>query len=123
MPENCQSNSTVVRTTRGLTVGSTRLTIYLLMDSIKAGHSDEFLLRWYPITPAQLADVHRYIAEHRDEVEAEYQEVLRNAEEHRRYWEEKNRERFEEIEQLPKTPQQLAVRAKIKELKERLAQR
>jgi uncharacterized protein (DUF433 family) len=120
MSDNGNPNPTVIRTSRGLTVGGSRLTIYLLIDHFKAGDSDELVQEWYRLTPQQVADVHRYIDEHRDEVEAEYQEVLRNADEERRYWEERNRERFEEIERLPKTPQQQAIRAKIAELKQRL---
>jgi uncharacterized protein (DUF433 family) len=120
MPESDHFNPTVVRTSRGLTVGGTRLTIYQLMDHFKAGHSDELVQDWYRLTPEQVADIHRYIDEHRHEVEAEYQEVLRNAEEDRRYWEERNRERFAEIERLPKTPQQQAIRNNIAELKQKL---
>jgi hypothetical protein len=77
----------------------------------------------YPVTREQLADVHRYIDEHREEVEAEYQLVLKNAEEHRRYWEERNRERFKQIEAAPKTPQQLAIRQKLAELRAECEQR
>jgi uncharacterized protein (DUF433 family) len=120
MSENGNSNPTVVRTSRGLTVGGTRLTIYQLMDHFKAGHSDELVRDWYRLTPGQVTDIHRYIDEHRDEVEAEYQEVLQSAEEDRRYWEERNRERFSEIERLSKTPQQQAIRDKIAELKQQL---
>jgi uncharacterized protein (DUF433 family) len=120
MSDNGKSNPTVVRMSRGLTVGGSRLTIYQLMDHFKAGDSDELVQDWYRLTPEQLADIHRYIAEHQDEVEAEYQEVLRHAEEDRRYWEERNRARLEEIERLPKTPQQQAIRAKIDALKQKL---
>lgn len=121
MSTNGTPNPTVVRTSRGLTVGGSRLTIYLLMDSIKAGHSDDFIVQSYPVTHEQLADIHRYIDDHREEVEAEYQEVIRKADEDRRYWEERNRARFEEIERLPKTPQQLAIRKKIEELRDKSA--
>ena len=120
MSDNGKSNPTVVRTSRGLTVGGTRLTIYSLIDHFKAGDPDELVLEWYRLTPEQLADVHRYVDEHREEVEAEYQEVLRYAEENRRYWEERNRPRMEEVERLPKSPQQQAIRAKIAELKQKL---
>jgi|SRR5688572_5008552 len=120
MSDNGNSNPTVVRTSRGLTVGGTRLTIYSLIDHFKAGRSDELVQEWYRLTPQQVADIHRYIAEHEDEVEAEYQEVLRNAERNQRYWEERNRARLEAIERLPKTPQQLAIRARIDELKQQL---
>lgn len=119
MSENGKLNQTVVRTTRGLTIGGTRLTIYSLIDHFKAGHSDELVRQWYRLSPEELADVHRYIDEHRDEVEAEYQEVLRRADENRRYWEERNRERFEQLARQPLTPEQQAVRKKIEELRQR----
>ncbi|MEX2172759.1 MAG: DUF433 domain-containing protein [Pirellulaceae bacterium] len=61
MSDNGKLNPTVVRTTRGLTVGGTRLTIYSLIDHFKAGHSDELVREWYRLTPDQLADIHRYI--------------------------------------------------------------
>jgi uncharacterized protein (DUF433 family) len=112
-------NATVVRTSRGLTVGGTRLTIYSLIDHFKAGHSDELVREWYSLTPEQLADIHRYIDEHAEEVEAEYQEVLRSAEAERQYWEERNRERFEQIKNTPLTPEQAARRAKLEELRQR----
>jgi uncharacterized protein (DUF433 family) len=117
--DNGQSNPTVVRTSRGLTVGGSRLTIYSLIDHFKAGDSDEFVLEWYPITPEQLADVHRYIDEHRDEVEAEYLHVLQHSEQDRKYWEERNREVFERIKNSPLTPEQAARRAKLEELRQR----
>jgi uncharacterized protein (DUF433 family) len=119
MPDNGQSNPTVVRTSRGLTVGGSRLTIYLLMDHFKAGDSDELVQEWYRLSSQQLADIHRYIAEHHDEVEAEYQEVLRRAEENHRYWDERNRDLFERIRNTPPTPEQAARRAKLEELKSR----
>ena len=113
-------NATVIRTGRGLTVGGTRLTIYSLIDHFKAGHSDELVREWYSLTPEQLADIHRYIDEHEEEVEAEYQEVLRLAERNRQYWEERNRERFEQLARQPLTPEQQAVRKKIEELRQRM---
>ena len=121
MSTNGTPNPTVVRTSRGLTVGGTRLTIYSLIDHFKAGHTDELVLQWYPLTREQLADVHRYIDEHRDEVEADYQRVLQNAEEDRRYWEERNREVFERIKNTPPTPEQAAKIARLNELRERRA--
>ncbi len=90
------------------------------MDHFKAGDSDELVQEWYRLTPQQVADIHRYIADHRDEVEREYQEVLRRADQERRYWEAKNRERFEQIERQPRTPQQQAIRDRIDELKQKL---
>src|SRR6188472_1590783 len=111
MSENGQSNPTVVRTSRGLTVGGSRLTIYQLMDHFKAGDSDELVQEWYRLTPEQVADIHQYIDEHSDETEAEYQHVLQRAEADRRYWEERNRDLFERMKNSPLTPDQAARRA------------
>lgn len=119
MSANGNPNPTVIRTTRGLTVGGSRLTIYQLMDHFKAGHADALVQEWYKLTPQQLADIHRYLNEHHDEVEAEYQEVVQNAEAERRYWEERNRERFEEIRRKPLTPEQAVMRARLDELRSR----
>jgi uncharacterized protein (DUF433 family) len=119
MSAELNGNPTVVRTSRGLTVGGTRLTLYQLMDHFKAGHTDELVQEWYSLTPEQVADIHRYIAEHENEVEAEYEAVLKSAEAERQYWQERNRERFEQIARQPLTPEQQAVRKKIEELRAR----
>ncbi|WP_445311826.1 hypothetical protein [Microcoleus vaginatus] len=42
-----------------------------------------------------------YIEAHQTDVEAEYQEVLKSAEETRQYWEESNRERLARIAATP----------------------
>jgi uncharacterized protein (DUF433 family) len=117
MSTNGTPNPTVIRTSRGLTVGGTRLTIYSLIDHFKAGDPDDVVLQWYPITAQQLADVHQYIDEHQEEVEAEYQHVVRRAEEIRKYWEERNRDVFERIKNTPPTPEVAAKRALLEELR------
>ena len=117
MTSNGNPNPTVVRTSRGLTVGGTRLTIYSLIDHFKAGDPDEMVLQWYPITAKQLADVHQYVAEHPEEVEEEYQHVVRRADEMRQYWEERNRDDFERIKKTPPTPEVAAKRAVLEELR------
>ncbi len=61
-----------------------------------------------------------YIKTHTAEVEAEYREVIRQAEEHRRYWEEYNRERFAAIAALPPKPGQEAIRDKLRAKKAEL---
>ena len=63
-----------------------------------------------------------YINAHRTEVEAEYAQVLEYAEENRRYWEERNRERFAAIAAMPPKPGQEAIRIKLQEWKSRLAE-
>ena len=61
-----------------------------------------------------------YIEHHRTEVEAEYQLVLRQAEETRRYWEARNRERLAEIAAMPPKPGQEKIRAKLEAWKAKL---
>jgi hypothetical protein len=50
---------------------------------------------------------------HRTEVEAEYQEVLKTAEEIRRYWEDRNRDRLAQIAAMPPKHGQEALWKKL----------
>ena len=112
-------NQTVVRTGRGLTIKGTRITLYSIMDYIKADWSVERIRDIYRLTDEQINDVMDYIESNRAEVESEYEQVVREAEEERKYWEERNRERFEQIKNLPKDdfPELRAkIAAKKKEL-------
>ena len=59
------------------------------------------------------ADVMRYITDHRDEVEAEYRQVLQEADEIRAYWEERNRERLAQVAAMPPKPEHTALWAKL----------
>mgnify|MGYP001167280173 CR=1 FL=1 len=105
-----RENPTVVRTERGLTVKGTRLTLYSIMDEIKENNSLKNIRDIYELTDEEMLDILDYIHLHRAEVEAEYQEVVHSSEETRKYWEERNRERFAETYQ-----QRELVQAKLKE--------
>jgi hypothetical protein len=70
-------------------------------------------LNWLPLTEAQLEAALVYINANRSEVEAEYQEVLKTAEEIRQYWEERNRERSAHIATMPPKPSQEALWKKL----------
>jgi len=94
-PTNNQT--TVVRTERGLSVSGTRITLYQIMDYLKAEWHPKLIRQWLDLTEQQISDVMNYISTHQNEVEAEYQSVLQQAEEIRKYWDERNRERFEKI--------------------------
>lgn len=106
-------NPIVVRTERGPSISGTRKTLYQVMDYVTAGRSPSLIQDVMRLTDEEIAGVMQYIDEHRDEVEAEYQQVLRDAEEERRYWEERNRERFAEIAALPRKPEHAAIWAKL----------
>ncbi|MGE3600388.1 MAG: DUF433 domain-containing protein, partial [Dehalococcoidia bacterium] len=101
------------RTGRGLSITGTRKTLYQEMDYVTADWPPTEIQDIMRLTDDEIAGVMQYIAEHRDEVEAEYQQVLRDAEEERRYWEERNRERFEQIAKLPPRTDHPEARAKL----------
>ncbi len=111
---------TVVRSSRGLSIAGTRITLYSIMDYVKAGRSPELIRDHFRLTIKQTADVLDYIKTHRAEVEVEYQQVLKEAEEERQYWEERNRERLAQIAAMPPKPGQEKIRAKLQAAKERL---
>lgn len=109
----------IIRTERGLSIAGTRITLYDVLDYLKAEYPLKFIRDSLNLTDAQINAALAYIETHPAEVEAEYQEVLKAAEEIRQYWEERNRERFAQIAAAPR-PGYEAVRAK---LQERRAQR
>ncbi|MGH9802540.1 MAG: DUF433 domain-containing protein [Blastocatellia bacterium] len=64
---------------RGPSIAGTRITVYSVMDSIKANCSKEEILAHLPrISSEQLDAVYEYIEQHREEVEAEYALILQN---------------------------------------------
>jgi uncharacterized protein (DUF433 family) len=107
-------NSTIVKTSRGLSIGGTRLTLYTIMDHLQAGWPPQLIGDWFNLTAQQVADILEYIETHRAEVEAEYRQVLQDAAETERYWRERNREHFERLATRPPQPGQEAVRAKLR---------
>ena len=120
MSESVEPQPTVARTERGLSINGTRITLYHEMDYVHAGRSAEEIQDRLRLTDRQITDVMGYIAAYRTEVEAEYQQVLEEAEEIRRYWEERNRERLAEIAGRPPRTDQPALRAKLEAQKRRL---
>jgi uncharacterized protein (DUF433 family) len=112
--------STVVRTSRGLSIAGRRLTLYSIMDYLRAGWPSHLIRDEFNLTDKQMNDVMEYLAAYRDQVEQEYQVVLQQAEENRRYWETRNRERFERLAQTSPPRDQEQLRAKLQAIKARL---
>jgi uncharacterized protein (DUF433 family) len=79
----------IIRTERGLTISGTRITLYDVMDYVTAQYPPKFILL-FELTEAQIDAALAYIEANRAAVEAEYQIVLKQAEELRQYYEEKN---------------------------------
>lgn len=103
----------VVRTSRGLSIAGTRITLYALLDYLHADWPPKLVQDWFNLTDQQMADILAYLDEHRDEVEREYQQVLQQAEANRHYWEARNRERLARRPSTPASPEQEALRAKL----------
>lgn len=111
----------IVRTPRGLTVAGTRITLYAIMDYVVAGWSPERIEAWLPLSRDQVDCALAYIDAHRDEVEVEYQQVLREAEETRAYWEERNRRRMGDARSRPLSPEKAALMERIRRHREHVA--
>lgn len=122
MTKIINEHSTVVRTSRGLTIGGTRITLYQIMDALKANQPPEVIRDLFRLTIKQMLDVMEYIKNHGEEVEAEYQQVLRQAEENRYYWEERNRKRFDQIAKISPKLEDAELWSKLQAWKVRLAQ-
>jgi uncharacterized protein (DUF433 family) len=83
----------IVRTERGLTIAGTRITLYDVMDYVTAQYPSKFIQGLFDLSEDQINAALTYIETHRVEMEAEYQQVLQDAEELRKYYEEQNRKR------------------------------
>jgi uncharacterized protein (DUF433 family) len=110
------------RADRGLSIAGTRLTLYDIMDYLKRDWPPRLIQHWFQLTEKQINDVMQYLETHRAEVEAEYQQVVTEAEELRRYYEAKYRERLVQIKAMPPKPGQEKIRAKLAILEARLVQ-
>ena len=120
MTSTRNTQTTIIRTERGLSIAGTRITLYDVMDYLSAGWTPKLTRDWLNLKDEQLNAALSYIDAHRSEVESEYQTVLQNAREIREYWEAKNRERFARIAAMPPKPGQEAIRAKLQAQKVKL---
>lgn len=101
--------TTIIRTERGLAIAGTRITLYDVMDYLKAQYPPSFIQGLFDLTEEEINVALAYIENNRTEVEAEYQQVLKETEELQQYYAEQNRERIAKIaQQLPTVDTQLA---------------
>ena len=111
---------TVIRTSRGLSIAGTRITLYSLLDYLHAGWPPHLIREEFSLSEQQMTAVMEYIDAHRDEVETEYQDVFRQAKESRQYWETRNRDRLAKIAASPPKEGQEKIRAKLRAAKTKL---
>lgn len=122
MPATATENSTVVRNDRGLSIRGTRLTLYDIMDYVRDEWPPKLIRDWFNLTQVQIDDVMDYINENRAQVEAEYQQVLKRAEEIEQNWDERNRERVSEFDPDKLSPERRALWDKLQAWKGRIGQ-
>jgi uncharacterized protein (DUF433 family) len=94
----------IIRTERGLTIAGTRITLYDVMDYLTAHYPPKFIQGLFDLTEEQINAALSYISSNRGQVEAEYHQVLKEADELRQDYEERNRELLARIATQP--PQQ-----------------
>ena len=103
-------------------IPGTRITLYDVMDYLTDDWPPRLVQQWLNLSAEQMADVMAYVEANRKELEREYRRVLSHAEENRRYWEERNRERFARIAAKSSNSGQEELRAKLHSWKARLAE-
>nr|WP_199250249.1 DUF433 domain-containing protein [[Phormidium] sp. ETS-05] len=113
MTKESNQPEVIIRTERGLTISGTRITLDDVMDYLTFEYPPKYIRDAFNLTDEQLSAVLSYIEAHRVEVEAEYREVLKMAEEIQLYWEERNRDRLAKIAAAPPRPGYEAVRVKL----------
>ena len=113
MNETITTPNIIVRTGRGLTIIGTRITLYTIMDHLKNEWPPHLIQDWFNLTDQQMQGVLAYIETHQEAVEAEYQQVLKEAAETEQHWREYNREHLAKIAALPPKPGQEKIRAKL----------
>ena len=80
------NTSTIIRTSRGLSIDGTRLTLYDVMDFYAADYPREVIRDRLALTDAQIDAALAYIEEHYAEVSTEYAQILAQAEQNRCKW-------------------------------------
>ena len=123
MTPTSNGQAAIIRTERGLAIAGTRITIYDVMDYVTAQYPPKFIQGLFELTEDQMNTALAYIEANRATVEAEYQQVLKEAEELRQYYEEKNRDLIARLADQPPKPGQEAIRAKLQVAKAKFESR
>ncbi|MGK7880303.1 MAG: DUF433 domain-containing protein [Crocosphaera sp.] len=119
MTSASNQQASIIRTERGLTIAGTRISVYDVMDFLKAEYPPKLIADKFNLTQVQINAVLSYIESNKTIIEAEYQEVLQNREEIRQYWEEHNRARLARIATMPHKPELELLWAKLEQQKAR----
>lgn len=108
----------IVEIPRGPSIAGTRITVYSVMDLIKANRSKSYIAQMMMLTPEQVDAVFAYVEEHQEEVERDYAEILRRNEELRLRYEAQNRARSRFPPELPWEERRKLVRERLAAIKQ-----
>ncbi|MCC5599537.1 DUF433 domain-containing protein [Nostoc favosum] len=117
MTLGANKKSSIIRTERGLAIAGTRITLYDVMDYVKAQYPSKFIQGLFDLTEEQINVALAYIEINRAEVEAEYQQILKEAEELQQYYQEQNCELVARIAAQPPKPGTEAAWEKLRTAK------
>jgi uncharacterized protein (DUF433 family) len=113
-----EPNGIIVQTGRGPSIKGTRLTIYSLMEYLKDGWTPKHTAQWFNLTPEEMEEVMAYLKANEEELEKQYAEVMRKAEEQERYWRERNKDR-DKLPAKPPSDYRIAIaRARLAAIKQ-----
>jgi uncharacterized protein (DUF433 family) len=115
------ANPIIVQTSRGPSINGTRLTIYHIMDMLKYGKSPDYVQGWYHLTDEEMSAVMKYLKENEAALEQEYADILRRADEERRYWTERNKDRLDLPAGPPANEKIALAREKLAAVKKEIA--
>ncbi|MEM9273019.1 MAG: DUF433 domain-containing protein [Cyanobacteria bacterium P01_F01_bin.143] len=121
MTKVSHQKSEIILTERGLTISGTRITLYDVIDLLKAEYPPKLVRDKFNLTDEQIDAVLSYIEENQTQIEKEYQEVLQAREEIYQYWADRNREHFDHIAKMPHKPELESLWKKLEEQKARRA--
>ncbi len=113
--QSSQSPAIIRRPDMGLAVAGTRITLYTIMDYLHDGWSRDDIASLLNLTSEQIQAALEYIQSHSSEVEDEYDQVVQEAEERRRYWEERLKEHLAHRPHTQPSPEKAALYAKLAE--------
>ena len=68
MSEQNAPHHTIIRTERGLTIAGTRITVYDVMDYLKADWPPRLIQHWLSLSETQINDALAYIRDHQPRV-------------------------------------------------------
>ncbi|MEL6351497.1 MAG: DUF433 domain-containing protein [Cyanobacteria bacterium J06627_28] len=104
----------IIRTGKGLTIAGTKITLYDVLDYLKAQQPPHRIREKLRLSKAQIGAAFAYIEAYKAELEAEYREILKTAEENRRYWGTHSRYRLAPVQSVHSSLEQAALKAKLR---------